>query len=78
MQYRCSKGKLSIDDRNIQVVGVFKRIAWTTPRNTITGVEVHPTNAFLATITFHGPGGPYHAELVAIKKAQEIAQMFQV
>ena len=75
--YLCSKGKLIIDDRNIQIIGPFKQILWTVPRDKIIGVAVVSMGVLQATLSFQGPGGDYAIEGVPKKHAQEIIKMFQ-
>lgn len=76
-EYRCSKGRLVIDDRNIQIVGPLKRILWTVPRTRIEGVAITREGVLQSTIVFQGPGGDYSIDGVPKKHAQEIIKMFQ-
>ncbi|SRR5260221_258784 len=61
----CRVGQLQVDESIVQVVAPFKKLVWSVPRESITGVTQQPGNMTALDLTIHTTQGMYQAQMVS-------------
>src|SRR5260221_13339233 len=72
----CKAGQLQVDESTVQVAAPFKKIVWSVPRGSVTGVTQQPGSMMAIDLTIHTMQGMYQAQMVSKPNVMKFLAFF--
>ncbi len=72
----CKTGQLQVDESTVQVVAPFKKLVWSVPRESVTGVTQQPGSMMAIDLTIHTTQGMYPAQMVSKPNVAKFLALF--